>query len=474
MVCPIAYHVSCFPPTARFHELAILCHEHSSSHKLPDLDMATSLQCKVEAVIDKKIEKLLQDKSANCIQKTANTEHANGDVFNAFFSGVRGDGVTSDEAMLAERLDSDMLEDSAFSLGRLSFCLPCDFKEEVHSKPPHYKHVHSLRYDPMNKPKRKAATGETCECHKSGQKLCDENCYNRVTMMECVGDKDKGNGEKNLYWNCNLGPTCGNRKMSQRATAKCKPKRERGKGWGLISIDGIKQGGLVQEYVGEVVDEKTKEGRLVEWSKEHPNDPNYYLMQLEPGWYIDARLEANLSRFINHSCEPNCHLVQMNVNGFARVGVFALKDIAPGEFLSYDYQFDTKDGDKFVCRCGASKCRGTMKGGKHKTVDEPPKSAKELWREAKAKYDRDAKFLEEVEKVEVARFSQVDITVPGAEFSHEMVASGPLRKNMGSNTRPKIFLWRNAVIGSDFAARSRRESKRTSRPRGTHWQVPMI
>ena len=29
-----------------------------------------------------------------------------------------------------------------------------------------------------------------------------------------------------------------------------------------------------------------------------PNDPNFYIMELEHGWYIDARDKGNLSRFI--------------------------------------------------------------------------------------------------------------------------------------------------------------------------------
>lgn len=65
---------------------------------------------------------------------------------------------------------------------------------------------------------------------------------------------------------------------------------------------------LVLEYVGEVIDKQTKDDRLSEWSKEHPNDPNFYIMELQPGWFIDARLLGNMSRFINHSCDPNCKL----------------------------------------------------------------------------------------------------------------------------------------------------------------------
>ena len=74
--------------------------------------------------------------------------------------------------------------------------------------------------------------------------------------------------------------------MSKRQFAKCRPKREHGKGWGLVAIDGVNQGDLVQEYAGEIIDEKTKEERLQAWSRDHPHDPNFYVMHLEPGWYV--------------------------------------------------------------------------------------------------------------------------------------------------------------------------------------------
>jgi hypothetical protein len=164
---------------------------------------------------------------------------------------------------------------------------------------------------------------------------CDSQCLNRIAGIECVGNSNNKSDKTNVYKNCNLGPTCGNRLLSLRAAAKCKPVRETGKGWGLISVHGVKKGDLVLEYVGEIIDEKTKRSRLDEWSEKHPNDPNYYIMSLETGWYIDARECGNLSRFINHSCEPNCHLARIMVSGYSRIGIIAAKDVAPGEFLRY-------------------------------------------------------------------------------------------------------------------------------------------
>ncbi len=69
---------------------------------------------------------------------------------------------------------------------------------------------------------------------------------------------------------------------------------------------------------------------------------------------------GNDSRFINHSCDPNCELQVWMVKGRMHIGIFAIRDIAEGEPLSYDYQFDTNESNVFRCYCRTAKCRGTM------------------------------------------------------------------------------------------------------------------
>jgi SET domain-containing protein len=60
--------------------------------------------------------------------------------------------------------------------------------------------------------------------------------------------------------------------------------------------------------------------------------------------------------FINHSCDPNCE--SDNVGG--RVFIIAIRDIAVGEELTYEYNLYDSDDDSANCYCGANKCRGTM------------------------------------------------------------------------------------------------------------------
>lgn len=40
-----------------------------------------------------------------------------------------------------------------------------------------------------------------------------------------------------------------------------------------------------------------------------PSDHDFYIMEIENGFYVDGKHKGSLSRFINHSCDPNCELV---------------------------------------------------------------------------------------------------------------------------------------------------------------------
>jgi hypothetical protein len=474
LYCPTAYHLTCLPPNARFHELAVLCHDHALSHRLPKLDMSSSMQSILEDKVDQALMRIHGIRTGS-IRQNKRFSSSHGASFNPFFPGLRGDRYDSVELNLLRSineaatssqkvipvdsppdqlhytLDSVNLQPaSVVSMaldGDIPFCLPVDMKNEVYSKPPPYTHIQSLKYnaDKISRPKKIAATcameKEKCSCTI----VCGPDCFNRLTMAECTGPA-----------NCNMGAKdCGNRCLGKRQFVKCQPKRERGKGWGLVTLEFIPKGRLVQEYMGEVIDEEEKERRLVAWNQKHPNDPNFYVMALSVGFYVDAREYANLARFINHSCKPNCKVSSINVKGYLRNGIYSIRDIRPGEFLSYDYHFDTKQGDRFLCRCGAMNCRGTMKGtGKDTLAKQQPAN----WKEARARYDVDKKFLEEAEKSKV--LSLVDALLPCAEHPNETVAAGPLLKHRQEAIRSRIFLWRNVLLGTDFVSRYSRLAKK--------------
>ena len=131
-------------------------------------------------------------------------------------------------------------------------------------------------------------------------------------------------------------------------------------GRGVYAIDYIQAGETLIEYTGE----------RISWDEamdRHPHDPSQpnhtFYFHIETGEVIDALHGGNSSRWINHSCEPNCEADETD-NG--RVFIKALRDLLPGEELFYDYglvideRYTPKLKKEFACYCGSADCRGTM------------------------------------------------------------------------------------------------------------------
>jgi SET domain-containing protein len=134
-------------------------------------------------------------------------------------------------------------------------------------------------------------------------------------------------------------------------------RRSRVHGRGLFARAPYMPGDLVGEYRGRVID-AALEG---ETSSATNPDPTYTLLfAIDDGLMIDAGVRGNSIRFMNHSCDPNC---ETTLDG-DKVFVHALRQIEPGEELTYDYNLrpgDPDDGpDAYPCRCGSKSCRGTM------------------------------------------------------------------------------------------------------------------
>ena len=63
---------------------------------------------------------------------------------------------------------------------------------------------------------------------------------------------------------------------------------------------------------------------------------------------------------INSSCIPNCMLQLWDVNVEEKVGVFAIRNICEGEFLSFFYNFRLFGVSLCHCLCGSTQCRGSF------------------------------------------------------------------------------------------------------------------
>ncbi len=138
-----------------------------------------------------------------------------------------------------------------------------------------------------------------------------------------------------------------------------KVRRSRIHGRGVFAVRRIPKGTRVVEYLGDRISHVQADRR---YDDHDENDNHTFLFSVDRGLVIDAGVDGNEARFINHSCGPNCESVIER----RRVFIEAIRDIMPGEELSYDYQIGRERGDPpnvdqiYACRCGSAQCRGTM------------------------------------------------------------------------------------------------------------------
>lgn len=130
-------------------------------------------------------------------------------------------------------------------------------------------------------------------------------------------------------------------------------------GKGAFAIRPIRKGERIIEYVGERIPHPVADAR---YDDEAMEEHHTFLFTVSSRTVIDASRGGNESRFINHSCEPNC---ETEIDK-GRVFVFALRDIRVGEELAYDYGYERsgdeteKEERKYRCLCGTRSCRGSI------------------------------------------------------------------------------------------------------------------
>lgn len=119
-------------------------------------------------------------------------------------------------------------------------------------------------------------------------------------------------------------------------------------GAGVYTTAPIKKGARVLEYTGPRLTVKECEGLYAD------TEVTYLFAMDDHKIIIDG---FGIAAFVNHSCDPNCETDQIK----DRIWILALRNIAAGEELTYDYcLFDADPGELAPCYCGSKNCRGTM------------------------------------------------------------------------------------------------------------------
>lgn len=205
---------------------------------------------------------------------------------------------------------------------------------------------------------------------------CDEDCMNRVIQrgrkckVDLVKTADKGWGvfaaetgkiPKGTY----IGIYAGELITDADGESRGKIYNHFGRTY-LFNLDSYHL-----KYVNNEGDLMTKKERekvdaRYELEPEHDDFDNKYV--------VDAYHAGNFTRFLNHSCAPNCSLFSVYLNtpdlSTPLLALFSTRDIEPREELSFDYSGDQTadaadlpkkaDAIHVKCNCGAPNCRGIM------------------------------------------------------------------------------------------------------------------
>jgi SET domain-containing protein len=156
-------------------------------------------------------------------------------------------------------------------------------------------------------------------------------------------------------------------------------------GYGGFAKQDLKKGTRITEYLGDRISHKEADARYEDHDE---NDNHTFLFIVNRRTVIDAGVNGNNARFINHQCDPNCTSVIED----GRVWIETIRPVKKGEELGYNYEIGREKNDPenvdeiYACRCGSPKCRGTMLS--------PPTRAeylKQLERERKKKQKKSAR-----------------------------------------------------------------------------------
>jgi hypothetical protein len=123
-------------------------------------------------------------------------------------------------------------------------------------------------------------------------------------------------------------------------------------GLGLFAVKPIKKRAYIVSYRGKWIP-------TAEAQRRERRSGAKYMFEVNRRWTIDGSARSNLGRYLNHSCRPNAVAVLRG----RIMAIVALRDIAPGEEITYDYgeEYFTLFIAPAGCHCAA--CASRAKAG---------------------------------------------------------------------------------------------------------------
>ncbi len=135
-------------------------------------------------------------------------------------------------------------------------------------------------------------------------------------------------------------------------------------GQGVFARKKIPSGASIIEYVGEKITKAESDRRAEIPLGQHKKDRTkgaVYIFTLNQRYDIDGNVPYNTARLINHSCSPNC---EATLSG-GHIWITAMREIAKGEELTYNYGYDLESYEEHPCRCGSQNCVGYILAEEH-------------------------------------------------------------------------------------------------------------
>ncbi len=137
-------------------------------------------------------------------------------------------------------------------------------------------------------------------------------------------------------------------------------------GNGVFAATDLPAGKSLVEYRGKLLTHADADDRY----SDNRETGHTFLFILNDHYVVDANVDGNAARWINHSCAPNCEpVLEESKNGDPkkdRLFIATRRPVKAGEELTYDYGIELEDSDSrrikalWKCRCGSPKCTGTM------------------------------------------------------------------------------------------------------------------
>ena len=128
-------------------------------------------------------------------------------------------------------------------------------------------------------------------------------------------------------------------------------------------------GELIRPTVADVRERRQKKKQSMNNNAAHnmpgtAGSDSMYMFRRRDDIIVDASNSGNIARFVNHSCLPNCEAKDtVNLHGKRRIVFKSIRNILPGEELSYDYKMASEHPRDWIeCKCGARICRKYLNG----------------------------------------------------------------------------------------------------------------